>query len=89
MAIQFVPLVHAKQGYPLIDEVIALIKAEGLPCMVTPFNTVVEGSYEALARLQQRIYQHLDKQMQTGDEWLLNMQLHGAIGRSLYMHEKL
>ena len=48
VAIQMLPQVAEEGVIPIVDEVIAYIKSLGLPMVVGPFETTVEGSFDAL-----------------------------------------
>jgi len=48
VAIQMLPQVERGQVIPLVDAVIAYIKGLGLPMVVGPFETTVEGNFDAL-----------------------------------------
>lgn len=72
--IQLVPIADAATAYPIIDEVIKLIEATGLPYRVGAFGTAVEGNYAGLQQLVNTINSHLyDQGVQ---EWVLNLQWH-------------
>ena len=48
VAIQVLPQVEDARVIPIVDEVIAYIKGLGLPMVVGPFETTVEGSFDVL-----------------------------------------
>lgn len=48
IAIQVLPGVQGKEVLRVVDEVIAYIKASGLPYYVGPFETTIEGDFEQL-----------------------------------------
>ncbi|MCL2202624.1 MAG: thiamine-binding protein [Defluviitaleaceae bacterium] len=48
VAIQMLPQVEAGRVIPIVDAVIAYIKGLGLPMVVGPFETTVEGDFEVL-----------------------------------------
>ena len=52
IAIQVLPHVETdEETVRIVDEVIAYIKYTGLSCYVGPFETTVEGEYEALMEI--------------------------------------
>ena len=52
IAIQVLPHVETdEETVRIVDEVIAYIKDTGLSCYVGPFDTTVEGEYEALMEI--------------------------------------
>ncbi|MCI8496946.1 MAG: thiamine-binding protein [Clostridiales bacterium] len=48
VAIQVLPDVEGEEVIRVVDEVIAYIKAQGLPTYVGPFETTIEGDYDQL-----------------------------------------
>jgi uncharacterized protein YqgV (UPF0045/DUF77 family) len=75
LAIQVLPL-HLPQdeAYRIIDEAIRVIRESGLHHVVCPFETVIEGPYEAVMELVDRVQ---DACYSAGAESLLvNMKLH-------------
>ena len=70
--IQLVPLYTREHPYEWVDKVIALIKESGLIYEVGAFNTSVEGSYDLVRQLIDRINNFLVEEKCT--EWLLTVQ---------------
>ncbi len=48
IAIQVLPDVQGEDVIRVVDQVIAYIKAQGLPTYVGPFETTIEGPYDQL-----------------------------------------
>ena len=48
IAVQVLPSSKTIHPYTLVDAAIAVIAASGLKYMVTPFETVMEGSYDEI-----------------------------------------
>ncbi len=48
IALQILPSSKTIHPYTLVDAAIAVIAASGLKYMVTPFETVMEGSYDEI-----------------------------------------
>jgi len=48
VAIQVLPQVATEQVIPIVDKVIDYIKSVGLPYVVGPFETTVEGDFDTL-----------------------------------------
>ena len=85
-ALQLLPLVTDENRYDIIDKAIALIQQSGLNYKVCPFETVVEGSSEAVYQL---IRQVQDEILKHGcEELILNIKIHAA-NRDLSFSEKL
>lgn len=85
-ALQLLPLVTDEHRYAVVDKAIALIHNSGLNYKVCPFETVVEGSPDAVYSLIRQIQTEI---LQMGcDELLLNIKIHAA-NRNLSFSEKL
>jgi uncharacterized protein YqgV (UPF0045/DUF77 family) len=85
-ALQLLPLVTDEHRYAVVDKAIALIHNSGLNYKVCPFETVVEGSPDAVYNLIRQIQTDI---LQMGcDELLLNIKIHAA-NRNLSFSEKL
>ena len=54
-AIQLLPLSNNIDKYKIIDEAISLIHKSGLKYVVCPFETVVEGTYDEIFDLVNKI----------------------------------
>lgn len=48
IALQVLPTSSKHHPYDLVDKAIEVIAASGIPYQVTPFETVMEGSYEEI-----------------------------------------
>lgn len=73
-AIQLVPVLAGnRHPYEWIDEVIAIIKAEGLTCEVGPFSTSIDADYNSVMNVIDKINQYLISK--NCPEWLLNVQI--------------
>jgi len=59
VAIQVLPNSSEKDTYDLVDMAIAEIEKSGLKYKVCPFETVVEGTFEEILPLVQRIHETL------------------------------
>jgi uncharacterized protein YqgV (UPF0045/DUF77 family) len=85
-AIQLLPLKTSDERYSVVDKAIALINQSGLNYKVCPFETVVEGSSEAVYKLIRQIQEETLKN--NCDELLINIKIHAA-NRDLSFSEKL
>lgn len=54
VAIQILPL-QTSEAIAIIDKAIEVIKASGLTYMVCPFETVIEGEYDAVMALVKQV----------------------------------
>ena len=85
-AIQLLPLGAKENKYELIDKAIALIQTSGLNYKVCPFETVVEGSTDAVYALIKSIQTETLKH--NCSELIINIKIHAAT-RDLSFSEKL
>ena len=85
-AIQLLPIGAKENKYDLIDKAIGLIQNSGLNYKVCPFETVVEGSSEAVYKLIQSI--QTETLSHNCEELLINIKIHAA-KRDLSFSEKL
>jgi uncharacterized protein YqgV (UPF0045/DUF77 family) len=72
-SIQIVPVVQDRHPYEWVDEAIEIIKSSGIKCEVGPFATVVEGSYDEVMNVINRINNHL--QERNCAEWITSVQI--------------
>lgn len=72
-SLQIVPIVLDKHPYEWVDEAIAIIQQSGIKYEVTPFATVLEGTYEEVMKLLHNINEELYKKGCA--EWISNVQL--------------
>jgi uncharacterized protein YqgV (UPF0045/DUF77 family) len=70
--IQLIPIHTKEHPYEWVDMVIDIIKESGLTYEIGAFNTSVEGSYEKVRQLVDRINDFLMQEQ--CPEWLLNVQ---------------
>ncbi len=86
VAIQLLPTKATADKIELIDKAIACIKASQLKHIVCPFETVVEGTYQEIFELVDKIR---TTTLQNGcDELLINMKLHAG-NTDLFFEDKL
>lgn len=72
-SIQLVPIVQDRHPYEWVDEAIEVIKSSGIKCEVGPFATVVEGKYDEVMDVINKINEHLQKRNCV--EWITNVQI--------------
>jgi uncharacterized protein (TIGR00106 family) len=72
-SVQIVPIVLDKHPYEWVDEAIAIIQQSGLKYEVTPFATVLEGTYDEVMNLLHNINETLYKKGCA--EWISSVQL--------------
>jgi len=57
MAIQVLPQSDTKHPYDIVDKAIEVIQQSGLKYKVCPFETVMEGTWEELMQVAQKIHE--------------------------------
>ncbi len=57
LSLQILPMVPQDQVYPVVDKVINLIQASGLPHIVGPMETTIEGDLDCLLDLVKKAQQ--------------------------------
>jgi uncharacterized protein (TIGR00106 family) len=72
-SVQIVPIVLDKHPYEWVNEAIAIIQQSGVKYEVTPFATVLEGTYDEVTGLLHQINEALYKKGCA--EWISNVQL--------------
>lgn len=72
-SIQLIPIVQDRHPYEWVDEAIEVIKSSGIKYEVGAFATVVEGTYEEVINVINKINDHLQKR--NCPEWIANVQI--------------
>ena len=57
LSLQILPMVPQDQVYSVVDKVITLIQASGLPYVVGPMETTIEGDLDSLLDLVKKAQQ--------------------------------
>lgn len=73
VSIQIVPIVKDRHPYEWVDEAIEIIKSSGIKCEVGPFATIVQGRYNEVMGVINKINDHL--QRRNCSEWITNVQI--------------
>ncbi len=55
IALQVIPKSKTREAYDLVDEAIELISRSGLKYQVCPFETVIEGPYNEIMELIEKV----------------------------------
>lgn len=85
-SLQIVPIVQDKHPYIWVDEVIAVIASSGVKYEVGPFATVIEGAYDEVIAVVNRVNDYL--QQHGCQEWILNFQLQVRSDENITADEK-
>jgi uncharacterized protein YqgV (UPF0045/DUF77 family) len=72
-SLQIVPLAQDRHPYAWVDEAIAIIEASGVKYEVSAFQTVLEGTYDAVMQVIHDVQVHLYEQGCA--EWITQVQL--------------
>jgi uncharacterized protein (TIGR00106 family) len=72
-SIQIVPIVLDKHPYEWVDDAIGIIQQSGIKYEVTPFATILEGTYEEVMGLIHQVNEHL--YAKGCSEWISNLQI--------------
>lgn len=87
LAIQFLPLRYPKdKAYEIVDAAIAVVQNSGLKFVVGPFETTVEGPYEAVFSLLEDMQEAARNA--GADELLINMKLHRSFVEDMHITDK-
>lgn len=85
LGIQVVPILSAEEGYSIIDACIKLIQSSGISYKVTPFETILEGSYKDIMQLVDQVY---EKANELSPEIVINIRIHSKKGLDVIGTEK-
>jgi uncharacterized protein (TIGR00106 family) len=85
-SIQIVPIVKDRHPYEWVDEAIEVIKSSGIKCHVGPFATVVEGKYDEVMEVINKINEHL--QQRNCSEWITSVQIQIRADNDITADEK-
>jgi uncharacterized protein YqgV (UPF0045/DUF77 family) len=87
LAIQFLPLRYSQEmAYTIIGAAIRVVQQSGLPYVVGPFETTVEGSYEQVLNLLDQM--QLAARNAGAEELLINLKLHRNFHHDLHITDK-
>lgn len=85
LGIQIVPIANPDEGYPIIDACIAMIQESCIQYQVTPFETVLEGPYEELIALVNKLY---SLALSKSEELVINIRIHAKNGLDVFGSDK-
>ena len=85
-SIQIVPIVLDKHPYQWVDDAITIIQNAGIKYEVTPFATILEGTYDEVMKVINDVNEFL---YQKGcAEWIANLQIQVRSDRNVTGAEK-
>lgn len=88
LAIQILPLaVQTEEAYRLIDQAIEYIRSSGLRYVVSPFETVIEGTYEQVMGIVDDLQSVLAKE--GAGSVIINLKIHRQFGHSVSIEDKI
>lgn len=86
LGIQIVPKSKTHHSYDLVDRAIEVIQQSGVPYVITPFETVMQGTYPQLMEIANRAQQAV---LQAGaDECLVYFRIHYRKDGNVTFEEK-
>jgi len=86
-SLQILPIVNDKHPYKWIDEAIAIIKKSGIKYEVGPFATVLEGNYEEVMLVINKVNEYL--YFKGCAEWISAIQIQIRCDRDITAAEKV
>ncbi len=87
IAIQVIPKAKSKEPYDLVDDAIAVIRDSGLKYQVCPFETAIEGPYDEIMQLIEKVQ---EKCFCNGaDELLVNIKIQNRKQGDVTIEEKM
>ncbi len=72
-SIQIVPIVLDKHPYQWVDDAISVIQKSGIKYDVTPFATILEGTYDEVMKVIHEVNEFLYEKGCA--EWISNLQI--------------
>ncbi len=85
-SLQIVPIVQDRHPYEWVDEAIAIIQQSGISYHVGPFATVLEGTYQEVMQVIERVNEYLYSK--NCHEWICNLQLQVRSNADITGNEK-
>ena len=86
LGIQIIPKSQSKDTYELVDAAIDVIIQSGVPYQITPFETVMEGTYDELMSIADKAQQAV---LEAGaEECLVYYRIHYRKGKDVTFAEK-
>jgi uncharacterized protein YqgV (UPF0045/DUF77 family) len=85
-SLQIVPLAQDRHPYAWVDEAISIIQASGIKHEVGAFQTVLEGTYDAVMQVIHDVQVHLYEQGCA--EWITQVQLQIRAAGDITAEEK-
>lgn len=87
LAVQIIPKAEGKDIYAIVDKAIEVIKNSGLPYLVCPFETVIEGTYEEVMKV---VKDAQDVCFNYGaSETITNIKIQRALNRNVSIDDKI
>jgi len=87
IAIQALPRSASKHAYDIVDKAIEVIQQSGLKYQVCPFETVIEGEYNQVIQLIEKIQ---DACYAAGaDELICNLKIQTSIKENVTIEDKM
>ena len=87
LAIQVLPKSETRDAYDIIDHAINVIKSSGVKYVVCPFETVMEGTYDQLLDVVNKVH---DGCLSEGaEEVIINIKIQSRRDSDVYIDDKI
>lgn len=86
-SLQILPIVNDKHPYEWVDEAVAIIQQAGIKHEVGPFATVLEGTYEEVLAVINKVNEYLFSKGCA--EWISSIQIQLRSDRDITADEKV
>ena len=87
VAIQILPKSEEKDTYQIIDKAIEVIKESGIKYLVCPFETVLEGPYDEIMKVIEKVQQTCFDN--GADELIVNIKIQNRKDSDVTIEEKM
>lgn len=87
IAVQLIPITDPENMYQVIDKAIETIKSSGVRYTVCPFETVMQGTYEELMHVIEKMQRTCFKA--GAQELIMNLKIHMADDYDILIEDKV
>ena len=87
LAIQVLPKSETRDAYDIIDQAIAVIKSSGVKHVVCPFETVMEGTYDQLMDIVNKVHEQCFRE--GAEEVLINIKIQSNRDSNVFIDDKI
>ncbi len=87
ISLQILPTSPSIHPYKIVDKAIAVIEASGLKYKVCPFETVMEGNYDAIMEVIKQV--HITCMQEGAESIFANVKMQIAKERNVLIEDKM